>query len=474
MASEALKKVVELPIDDILPNRYQPRIKFDGDAIYELSESIKAHGVFQPILVRPIGDKYEIIAGERRYKASVLAGRTTIPAIIMSLNDKDTVEIALLENVQRSSLTPIEEAISYKKILDMGYITQEDLAHKLGKNQSTIANKLRLLNLDESVQEALLENKISERHARSLLRIKSIDDQKIMLKRVINERLTVRKLDEEIEKMFSNNENINDKDNIIDLSEPNKEKKEDDEIVIPPVEEVEEIIEPTNVESSLFNFNPNTKEDINVLKGANESTVISSAPIDIIENIEIPGTNFEKIEKESKELYEEKPLADVGSLLKTENELNNPVLEEKPENILKPGKFFNFMPEPEEKPTQKENSQEIDNKTNEGPVGFDSFFSKQESSENNDDEILIPEIKKEPEVVSASIESVPTVVVPNVEVSEELTPIMPNTVKGPKNIKTAINIIRKAVRDLENLGFEVDVDEIDLESIYQLIIKIDK
>ena len=96
----SVKKVIDLPIDDILPNRYQPRIKFDDDSIYELSESIKNHGVFQPILVRPIGDKYEIIAGERRYKASVLANKTTIPAIIMSLNDKDTVEVALIENVQ--------------------------------------------------------------------------------------------------------------------------------------------------------------------------------------------------------------------------------------------------------------------------------------------------------------------------------------------------------------------------------------
>ena len=176
--NQSARKVIDLPIDDILPNRYQPRIKFDDTAIFELSESIKNHGVFQPIIVRPIGDKYEIIAGERRYKASVLASKETIPAIIMNLNDKDSVEIALIENVQRANLTPIEEAISYKKILDMGYIKQEDLAHKLGKTQSTIANKIRLLNLDDEVQEALLENKISERHARSLLRIKKIVNKK--------------------------------------------------------------------------------------------------------------------------------------------------------------------------------------------------------------------------------------------------------------------------------------------------------
>src|SRR5574344_2142086 len=194
------RQVVDLPIDSILPNRFQPRIKYDEQQIYELSESIKTHGVFQPIIVRKLGEKYEIIAGERRYKASILAGKLTIPAITMEINDKDSIEIALIENVQRTNLTPIEEAISYKKILDMGYIKQDELDKKLGKTQSTVANKIRLLNLDESVQEALLENKISERHARSLLKLKSTRMQEEMLKNIINERMTVRKNDDEIEK----------------------------------------------------------------------------------------------------------------------------------------------------------------------------------------------------------------------------------------------------------------------------------
>ena len=159
-------KVVELNLNDVLPNRFQPRITFSEESIQALAESIKIHGVIQPIVVRNIGDKYEIIAGERRYKASVLAGKQTIPAIITDLNEKDSAEVAIIENVQRKDLTPIEEAISYKKILDMGYLTQDSLALKLGKTQSTIANKLRLLNLDDDVQEALLNEKISERHAR--------------------------------------------------------------------------------------------------------------------------------------------------------------------------------------------------------------------------------------------------------------------------------------------------------------------
>lgn len=200
------RRVVELQLDDVLPNRFQPRIKFNEDSINELANSIKEHGVIQPIVVRPVGDRYEIIAGERRYKASTLAGLKTIPAIITDLNDKDSAEVALIENVQRQDLTPIEEAISYKKILDMGYLTQDNLASKLGKTQSTVANKLRLLNLDEEVQEALLNEKISERHARSLLKLTNYQDQVALLNRIINERLTVRKTDEEINKMLNNGE----------------------------------------------------------------------------------------------------------------------------------------------------------------------------------------------------------------------------------------------------------------------------
>ena len=195
------KEVMLLNLKDILPNRFQPRIVFKENEIAELAESIKEHGVIQPIVVRKIADKYEIIAGERRYKASLEAGKTTIPAIITDLNDKDSAEIALIENIQRSNLTPIEEAISYKKILDMGYLSQSDLALKLGKTQSTVANKLRLLNLSEDVQEELLKGRISERHARSLLRLEK-EDQEKMVKRIINERLTVRKTDEEIEKLL--------------------------------------------------------------------------------------------------------------------------------------------------------------------------------------------------------------------------------------------------------------------------------
>ena len=163
------KEVFDIALNDIIPNRFQPREIFDDAQLRELAQSIKEHGVIQPIIVRKVGDKYEIIAGERRYRASQLAGQKTIPALVRYMDDKEAAKVALLENLQRSNLTPIEEAKTYQTILKIDNITQEELANNLGKSQSAIANKLRLLTLNEDVQTALLNSQISERHARSLL-----------------------------------------------------------------------------------------------------------------------------------------------------------------------------------------------------------------------------------------------------------------------------------------------------------------
>jgi len=192
------REVVDLYLDDIIPNRFQPREVFNEEALKELSDSIKAHGVIQPIIVRKIGDKYEIIAGERRYKASAMAGLTKIPAIVRNLDDKETSKVALLENLQRKDLTPIEEARTYQKIIELDDMTQEELGRTMGKSQASIANKMRLLSLPDEVQEALLEDKISERHARSLLNLKTPEEQIEMLQEIINNRMTVRELDARI------------------------------------------------------------------------------------------------------------------------------------------------------------------------------------------------------------------------------------------------------------------------------------
>lgn len=282
------RQVVVLNLDDILPNRFQPRIKFDEKAIVELSESIKEHGVIQPIIVRKIDDKFEIIAGERRYKASVMAGKTTIPAIVVDLNDKESSEIALIENVQRKDLTPIEEAISYRKIFDMGNITQEELAAKLGVSQSTIANKMRLLNLDDEVQDALLDEKISERHARSLLKLSKMSEQREMLKRIITERLTVRRTDEEIEKILKgNNMNIMDSFNN-KVEEPIQNNINNNEGNNNPFNiNVDSNQAVTNTSTENYNSNVNNIEVFDFADfGENNQTV--SQPINNVQDINMP------------------------------------------------------------------------------------------------------------------------------------------------------------------------------------------
>jgi len=196
--------VLQVHIEDIIPNRFQPRLMFDEQGLQELAASIKEHGIIQPLVLRKLGDKYEIIAGERRYKAAQMAGLQTVPAVIANIDDQKSAELALVENVQRRDLTPIEEARSYKALLDKNYLTQDELAKRMGISQSAVANKLRLLNLDPEVQQALLDEKISERHARTLLKLQDKEEQKEWLHRIINERLTVRQLDMELRNLGNN------------------------------------------------------------------------------------------------------------------------------------------------------------------------------------------------------------------------------------------------------------------------------
>ena len=197
------KEVVMVRLADIIPNRFQPRLTFDEEALNELANSIKEHGIIQPLILRDLGSKYEIIAGERRYKASTIAGLTEVPAIVGSMDDQTSAELALIENIQRKDLSAIEEAKSYKKILDMGNFTQDVLAKRMGKSQSTIANKMRLLSLTNEVQVALMNNLISERHARCLLQIKDEDMQKEVLNKIITERMNVRDTDEYIKGLLN-------------------------------------------------------------------------------------------------------------------------------------------------------------------------------------------------------------------------------------------------------------------------------
>lgn len=186
--------VQEIPVSEIIPNRFQPRTVFNDEKIEELAQTIQEHGIIQPIVVRMNeNNKYEIIAGERRWRAVSLLGWKTVQVIIKYYDDAQTAAVALIENLQREELTAIEEAIAYAKLIDIHGLTQESLAQKLGKGQSTIANKLRLLKLPMSVQTALLEKLITERHARALIGLKDQPEkQEELLKEILDKQLNVK------------------------------------------------------------------------------------------------------------------------------------------------------------------------------------------------------------------------------------------------------------------------------------------
>lgn len=196
------EEVKQIPIVDIVPNRFQPRTVFDDERIGELSRTIKTHGVIQPIVVRQREGKFEIIAGERRWRAVTKLGWEFIPAIVKEFNDSQTASVALIENLQREGLTAIEEAVAYAKLLELHGLTQESLAQRVGKGQSTIANKLRLLALPETVQDAILKRKISERHARALLSLKNVELQEKLLHLILERKLNVKQTEEHVKKLL--------------------------------------------------------------------------------------------------------------------------------------------------------------------------------------------------------------------------------------------------------------------------------
>jgi len=185
-----MRETIEIGIDQIQPNRSQPRVEFNQDAIYELAQSIRENGLIQPIVVRQVDNHYEIIAGERRYRAMQMLGYTTITALISTANDIQSAQMAIIENIQREDLSAIEEAKAYQMIMRANGWTQEKVASLMGKSQSAIANKIRLLQLPQVIQNAVLDKKITERHARALLQVKN-DQQIAMFETIIKHDLTV-------------------------------------------------------------------------------------------------------------------------------------------------------------------------------------------------------------------------------------------------------------------------------------------
>ena len=197
---------VEISVTDIDPNLGQPRKSFDEDGLLELSESIKIHGVIQPLILTKRGKRYEIIAGERRWRASKLAGIKKVPAIIREYTDKEIMEVSLIENIQRQDLNPIEEAEAFKNLIDEYKMKQDDLAERISKSRSAITNALRLLKLDDKVKAMLAEGMITTGHARALLGIEDKSKQHMLAVKIFDEKLSVREVEKIVRQMLETKE----------------------------------------------------------------------------------------------------------------------------------------------------------------------------------------------------------------------------------------------------------------------------
>ncbi len=210
------EEIIEIPLSQLRSNPYQPRKNFDEKALQELADSIKEHGVFQPIIAKKSIKGYEIIAGERRVKASELAGKETIPAIVRDFSDNDMMEIALLENLQRENLNALEEAMAYKKLLEELSLTQEQLAQRLGKSRSHITNMLGILNLPEEVKDMIMDEKLTMSHARVLSKMEDPVKIKELAERIVMENLSVRQIENiSLDSLYAKKNKIKKRENVV-------------------------------------------------------------------------------------------------------------------------------------------------------------------------------------------------------------------------------------------------------------------
>ncbi len=441
MYPDAKDEVVQLYLDDIIPNRFQPREVFDENALKELAVSIKEHGVIQPIIVRNVNGKYEIIAGERRYKASALAGLTKIPAIIRDLDDKESSKVALLENLQRRNLNPIEEARTYQKILEIDQMTQEELAKTMGKSQSAVANKIRLLSLPEEVQDSLLKEEISERHARTLLNIPDAKQQKEMLKKVIDNKMSVRLLEEEIKKLYPKEEKTEEKEEtpqeasatafvndnpLIPTADLPADEDNYGKVTIAPPEG--ETIGDLPTSNKFINYGEIEKEDE---EEEEDSLDMPSA---------VTSVDVKDIKEKTEDInVDNSGNADLDNLLN----LGNPTSNTPSHEFITPA----------EKIVKTDSMNEVDD------------------DEKNSDYFQLPD-------------EIPTVTeIPGIDSQKDSESILPtinplDSTESSNNKKYTLEEatlkIKDLVKDLENHGIKVKSDEMDFEKSYQVIIKIDK
>ena len=430
------QNVMQIPIDEIIPNRFQPRLQFDDRGLEELASSIKQHGIIQPLVLRRVNDKYEIIAGERRYKAATMAGLTTVPAVIANIDDNKSAEVAIVENVQRRDLSPIEEARSYKNLLDKGYLTQAELAKRMGLSQSAIANKLRLLNLDEEVQKALMNNQISERHARSLLVLPTHEEQRKWLKRIINERMTVRELDTELKKLNEEPEEEEEDNDIPLVKSPDLDAIKKEATEIPSINEESDIARKLREIEREKMFNPDV---IPVEQARYDSK----------------GNFFNFIENEKVNMNMEEPV------------LKTPVLNiELPKEAAPTNIPSSRAPVP---PTnEKAHSVEDTVPTSvpvEEPKKEEPVAQKEEVTPTLNTNFGTSTITQASDDVFDPVDLIDTLDPNYVQKQEEKLGI---------DLKTAINTVRDMKDSLQAKGFNISLEETDLNDVYQFVIKVKK
>ncbi len=468
--------VLQVHIEDIIPNRFQPRLTFDEQGLKELSDSIREHGIIQPLVLRKLGDKYEIIAGERRYKASQMAGLTTVPAVIANIDDNKSAEVALVENVQRRDLTAIEEARSYRSLLDKGYLTQDQLAKRMGLSQPAIANKLRLLNLDEEVQQALLEEKISERHARTLLTLQDKEAQKAWLHRIINERLTVRQLDLELKKakeledipLVSSRPSIEDiKANAVDIGLASKMNNEPQNS--PETLETLDII-PTPIPEALT-FEDNTlNSQKGIESGNNPFMTATSIPEFNIATPNsastfIPSESLTNNSSDSNKFFE---------LNNYQNDNQNPSFLTSFENNNDTNKFEVFDSPTYDNSFITQNSPVIEEPVQNPtpPLSFDNQNLNSSFEINSNNRFFTP--VNEPPMEISSLAPQEKEINP-MDAVDNLTNDQSGLSKnGQLELKDAISSIRNCIENLGDKGFFIDVEEIDFENNYQITMRIHK
>ena len=458
MNNEKRDEVVYLNLDDIIPNRFQPREVFDERALKELAISIKEHGVIQPIIVRNVNGKYEIIAGERRYKASALAGLTKIPAIVREMDDKESSKVALLENLQRKNLNAIEEARTYQKILELDEMTQDELAKTMGKSQSAVANKIRLLSLPDEIQDAVLKEKISERHARALLQVPEAKKQKEFLKKIISERMPVRKLENEIKESYprekkEEQEEVSEKriEEVVNISNDNIELPNSDTVAVStdfvnntPLEPTTAITEEKSNYGKVVVAPPEGEDTDNMPKFINYGEIDDDEDDDIEDNKNLlnnTSVNIEDIKSNTEDINKKsKNSSDLDSLLNISTGSSN-----KESKFITPAEGI------------VKNDQNIENEKNEDYFKTPDLVS-----------VELPSEIQTKDTESVSIKDLEEKRASRTQISADIP------TDDVYTIQAAVEKLRNFVSELNDNNLKADIEEMNFSKSYQIIIKLDK